>query len=81
MALLTSVAVTGHEAVGSGVALALPAAVLHLAAMAVWLGGLVLLGLVVLPGAEGRPAHAGRGPAAALVGDGLLLRGGAGHHR
>jgi copper transport protein len=50
VALLTSVAVTGHEAVGSGVVLALPAAVLHLAAMAVWLGGLVLLGLVVLPG-------------------------------
>jgi len=49
VALLTSVAVTGHEAVGPGVALALPAAVLHLAAMAVWLGGLVLLGLVVLP--------------------------------
>ncbi|HEX4257508.1 MAG TPA: copper resistance protein CopC [Streptosporangiaceae bacterium] len=49
VALLVAVAVTGHEAVGPGVALALPAAVLHLAAMAVWLGGLVLLGLVVLP--------------------------------
>jgi copper transport protein len=49
VALLVAVAVTGHEAVGSGVVLALPAAVLHLAAMAVWLGGLVLLGLVVLP--------------------------------
>ena len=30
-------------------ALALPAAVLHLASMAVWLGGLVVLGLAVLP--------------------------------
>ena len=49
VALLTGVAVTGHEAVGPGVALALPSAVLHLAAMAVWLGGLVLLALVVLP--------------------------------
>ena len=55
VAILTSVAVTGHEAVGSGVALALPSAVLHLAAMAVWLGGLVLLGLVVLPALKAGP--------------------------
>jgi copper transport protein len=55
LALLTSVAVTGHEAVGPGVVLALPAAVLHLAAMAVWLGGLVLLGLVVLPALRAGP--------------------------
>ena len=49
LALLISIAVTGHEAAGRDVALALPAAVLHLASMAVWLGGLVVLGLAVLP--------------------------------
>lgn len=49
LALLVSVAVAGHEAAGADVALALPAAVLHLASMAVWLGGLVVLGLAVLP--------------------------------
>jgi copper transport protein len=49
LALLVSVAVAGHEAAGRDVALALPAAVLHLASMAVWLGGLVVLGLAVLP--------------------------------
>ncbi|MGH3177251.1 MAG: CopD family protein, partial [Streptosporangiaceae bacterium] len=49
LALLVSVAVAGHEAAGPDVALALPAAVLHLASMAVWLGGLVVLGLAVLP--------------------------------
>jgi copper transport protein len=49
LALLISIAVTGHEAAGRDVALALPAAVLHLASMSVWLGGLVLLGVTVLP--------------------------------
>jgi copper transport protein len=49
LALLVSVAVAGHEAAGPDVALALPAAVLHLASMAVWLGGLVVLGFAVLP--------------------------------
>jgi copper transport protein len=49
LALLVSVAVTGHEAAGTDVALALPAAVLHLASMAVWLGGLVVLGFAVMP--------------------------------
>jgi copper transport protein len=49
LALLISIAVTGHEAAGRDVALALPAAVLHLASMSVWLGGLVLLGVMVLP--------------------------------
>jgi copper transport protein len=49
LALLVSVAVAGHEAAGPDVALALPAAVLHLASMAVWLGGLAVLGLAVLP--------------------------------
>lgn len=49
LALLAAVAVTGHAAAGSGAWLAIPAAMLHLAAMAVWLGGLVLLWLVVIP--------------------------------
>jgi len=49
LALLAAVAVGGHASAGSGAWLAIPAAVLHMAAMAVWLGGLVLLGLVVLP--------------------------------
>ncbi len=49
LALLVSVAVAGHEAAGTDVALALPAAVLHLASMAVWLGGLMVLGFAVLP--------------------------------
>ena len=49
LALLVSIAVAGHEAAGQDVALAFPAAILHLASMAVWLGGLVLLGLAVLP--------------------------------
>lgn len=49
VALLASVAVTGHAGSGSDVWLALPATVLHLAAMALWLGGLILLGSTVLP--------------------------------
>jgi copper transport protein len=49
LALLAAVAVTGHASTGSGAWLAVPATILHLAAMAVWLGGLVLLWLVVLP--------------------------------
>ncbi|HTZ28744.1 MAG TPA: copper resistance protein CopC [Streptosporangiaceae bacterium] len=49
LALLAAVAVAGHASVGAGAWLAIPAAMLHMAAMAVWLGGLVLLGLVVLP--------------------------------
>jgi copper transport protein len=63
VAILAGVAVTGHEAAGPGVALALPAAVLHLAAMALWLGGLVLLGLVVLPALKaGQPTPEGGQP-------------------
>jgi copper transport protein len=49
VAVLVSSAVTGHEAVGANVPLALLAAVLHLAAMSVWLGGLVVLAIAVLP--------------------------------
>jgi copper transport protein len=47
VALLVTVALTGHEAVGDAVPLAMTAAVLHLAAMCVWLGGLVALLAVV----------------------------------
>lgn len=49
LALLASVAVTGHAGTGSDAWLALPSTVLHLAAMALWLGGLILLGSTVLP--------------------------------
>jgi copper transport protein len=60
LALLASVAITGHAAVGSGAWLAIPASMLHMAAMAVWLGGLVLLWLVVTPALrDGRRTLAG----------------------
>jgi copper transport protein len=49
LALLVTVALTGHESVGSDVPLALVSAILHLAAMAVWLGGLAVLVTVVVP--------------------------------
>ena len=49
LALLAAVAVTGHASTGSWAWLAIPAAMLHMAAMAVWLGGLVTLWRVVLP--------------------------------
>lgn len=49
LALLAAVAVTGHASTGPGAWLAIPAGMLHMAAMAVWLGGLLLLLLVVLP--------------------------------
>jgi copper transport protein len=49
LAILASVAVTGHAAAGSGVALALLAALAHLAAMSLWLGGLTVLAVLVLP--------------------------------
>lgn len=49
LVLLAAVAVTGHASVGSDGWLAVPAAIVHLAAMALWLGGLVMLWLVVLP--------------------------------
>lgn len=50
--IVVTVALAGHEAVGTDVALALSAAIAHLLAMAVWLGGLAALGLVVLPAAR-----------------------------
>jgi copper transport protein len=46
--VLLSTSAVGHAAAGDLVGLALPADSIHLAAMAAWLGGLVLLGLVVL---------------------------------
>ncbi|MCH6171483.1 copper resistance protein CopC [Pseudonocardia alaniniphila] len=49
LALLVTVALTGHESVGPDVPLALIAAILHLAAMAIWLGGLAVLVTVVVP--------------------------------
>jgi copper transport protein len=52
VALLVTVALTGHEAVGSDVPVAMISAVLHLAAMAVWFGGLAVLLAIVLPAAR-----------------------------
>lgn len=49
IALLVTVALTGHESVGSDVPLAMIAAMLHLAAMTIWLGGLAALAAIVLP--------------------------------
>jgi copper transport protein len=54
LALLVTVALTGHESVGPDVPVALISAILHLAAMAVWLGGLAVLVLVVVPFARRR---------------------------
>lgn len=49
IAVLVTIALDGHAGAGAGDWLAVPAAVLHLAAMAVWLGGIVVLGVVLLP--------------------------------
>lgn len=49
LGILVAVAVTGHESVGPYRWSAYPAAVIHLAAMSVWLGGLAALALAVLP--------------------------------
>ena len=57
IAVLVSVALLGHATDGAAWLL-VPAAVLHLAAMAVWLGGLVVLIAVVLPRLRGAPSAA-----------------------
>ena len=49
LALLATLGLSGHAANGPFVPLGLAADVLHLAAVAVWLGGLVVLVAVVLP--------------------------------
>ncbi|MDQ1629355.1 MAG: copper transport protein [Actinomycetota bacterium] len=58
VALLLSFAQSGHANAGSQRPLALASDALHLAAMATWLGGLVMLGLVLL--AASGPTDAGR---------------------
>ncbi|WP_066516443.1 copper resistance CopC/CopD family protein [Curtobacterium ammoniigenes] len=60
LAVLVSIALDGHAGVGSGAWLAVPAAVLHLAAMSVWLGGITVIGVVLLPRLRGphrAPGH------------------------
>jgi copper transport protein len=49
LAVITTVALAGHAGVGADALLAVPAAALHLAAMCLWIGGLIVLGVVVLP--------------------------------
>ncbi len=62
VALLATVAAAGHEAVGADVPFALAAAMVHLVAVTVWLGGLAALAGVVLPAAR---AGVSPGPTAA----------------
>ena len=47
--LLASVAVLGHAAADAAAVYLVPAAVLHLAAMSLWLGGLIAVGVVLVP--------------------------------
>lgn len=56
IALLLTVALAGHGSVGADVPLAMTAAMLHLLAVTVWLGGVTALAVVVLPasGAAGQ---------------------------
>lgn len=58
VALLLTVALTGHESVGGSVPLAMTSAMLHLASMTIWLGGLATLTFIVLPAATTANRHA-----------------------
>jgi copper transport protein len=49
VAVLVTIAVPGHAGAGPDAAIAIPVATLHLAAMCLWLGGLVSLAAIVLP--------------------------------
>lgn len=51
LGLLVTPGWSGHANTGRWVALAIPTDVVHLSAISLWLGGLVLLALAVLPGA------------------------------
>ncbi|WP_433862036.1 FixH family protein [Streptomyces sp. L7] len=53
VAVLCSIAADGHAAAGDDAWLALPVTTLHLAAMALWVGGLIVLAVFVIP-AHGR---------------------------
>ena len=53
--VLATIAVSGHAGVGADAAIAIPVAILHLTAMCVWLGGLVALVGIVLPGWKRAP--------------------------
>ncbi len=63
LALLVTVALDGHAVAGDDAVLAVIAAVLHLAGMCVWVGGLVVLAVVLLPTAGNtvEPLVAGHG--------------------
>jgi len=50
--LLVTTALAGHAATGTWVAVGLAADVVHLAAAALWVGGLVVLACLLLPGGE-----------------------------
>jgi copper transport protein len=52
IAIAATPALAGHAATGDYVALALPADVVHVLAMSVWLGGLLVMALVVMRGNE-----------------------------
>ena len=49
LGLLVTPGLSGHASTGRWVALAIPTDIVHLAGVALWLGGLVLLALAVLP--------------------------------
>ncbi len=71
LGILATWTLTDHSRTGVQTWLGVPAATVHLLAMALWFGGLALLLVCVL----GRGAHvAGAGPAALLAARAVLLR-------
>ena len=50
LAIVATPALAGHSTAGEYVGLALLASAVHVGAMAVWLGGLVMMGMVVVRG-------------------------------
>jgi len=62
-ALAATWAVADHAGTGIQVPLAIPADIIHLSAMAIWLGGLAVLATIVLRGASAPGASSAGGPA------------------